>query len=99
MSRPPTGRTWMVTSRDTSDCHSLAAERTRIAPAVVSEARNVMIATTATSARPAMVEGGTIGVSERGRGIAMLAAARALPRLAPAGGTASFVDMQPALVQ
>ena len=33
---------------------------------VVSEARNVMMATTATSARPAIERFGTIGVSPRG---------------------------------
>ena len=33
---------------------------------VVSDAKNVMIATTATSARPAMERLGTIGVSPRG---------------------------------
>ena len=60
------GRTWMVTSRATSDCHSTAADRTSMTAPVVSEARNVMMATTATSARPAMERFGTIGVSPRG---------------------------------
>src|SRR6185436_16488125 len=78
---------------------SLAAARTRIAPAVVSEARKVMIATTATSARPAMVEGGTIGVSKRGGGMAASAAEAALARAASSGALVSVVDMQPALVQ
>ena len=53
----------MVTSRATSDCHSPAAARTSMTAPVVSEARNVMIATTATSARPAIERFGTIGVS------------------------------------
>ena len=56
----------MVISRETSDCQSLAAARTSITAPVVSEARNVMIATTATSARPAIEFFGTIGVSLRG---------------------------------
>ena len=56
----------MVISRATSDCQSLAAERTRITAPIVSEARKVMIATTAVSARPATVAFGTIGVSKLG---------------------------------
>ena len=68
MSRPAVGRTWMVTSRATSACQSLAAAYTSMTAPVVSEARNVMMATTATSARPAIVVRGTIGVSTRGSG-------------------------------
>src|SRR5450830_1154421 len=68
MSRPGAGITWMVTSRATSDCHSLAAPLTRITAPVVSEARNVMIATTATRARPDIELRGTSGVSKRGNG-------------------------------
>ena len=49
MSRPGAGRTWIVTSRPTSDCQSLAALTTSIAAPVVSEARKVMMATTAVS--------------------------------------------------
>ena len=56
----------MVTSRATSDCHSAAEDRTSMTAPVVSEARNVMIATTATSARPAIERFGTIGDSPRG---------------------------------
>ena len=56
----------MVTSRATSDCHSTAELRTSITAPVVSEARNVMMATTATSARPAIERFGTIGVSPIG---------------------------------
>ncbi len=58
----------MVTSRATSACQSLAAARTSMTAPVVSEARNVMMATTATSARPPIVLCGTIGVSTRGSG-------------------------------
>src|SRR5882757_5802243 len=68
MSRPAVGRTWIVTSRATSDCHSAAAARTSMTAPVVSDARKVMIATTATSARPAMVVLGTIGAWKLGSG-------------------------------
>ena len=66
MSRPGVTRTWIVTSRATSDCQSPAAECTSITAPVVSDARNVMIAMTAISARPPMVLSGTIGFSSRG---------------------------------
>src|SRR5665213_2052704 len=56
----------MVTSRATSDCHSLAAPPTRITAPMVSEARNVMMATTAISARPEIELRGTSAVSKRG---------------------------------
>ena len=58
----------MVISRETSACHSLAAPLTKITAPVVSEARNVMMATTATSARPEIDLRGTNGVSKRGSG-------------------------------
>src|SRR5262245_22487547 len=89
--RLPTGRTWMVTSRATSDCQSLAAARTSTTPPVVSEARKVMMATIATSARPAIVTLGTIGDTNCG--------------IAPGCGAAvtasmsSFIDMNPPFVQ
>ena len=67
-SRPGAGMIWMVTSRATSDCHSLAALPTSITAPVVSEARNVMMATTAISARPEIELRGTSGVSKRGSG-------------------------------
>jgi hypothetical protein len=52
-----------VTSRATSDCQSPATARTSITAPAVNDARNVMIAMTEISARPAMVELGTIGFS------------------------------------
>src|SRR5262249_32371533 len=64
-SRPDTGRIWIVISRATSDCHSAAEESTSMTAPVVSEARNVMIATTTISARPAIASRGTIGVAAR----------------------------------
>ena len=80
MSRLAAGRIWIVTSRATSDCHSVAAARTSTAAPDVSEARNVMIATTATSARPEIVDCGTIGVSKRGAGSAEGAAVAGVRR-------------------
>src|SRR5581483_7214157 len=100
MSRPAVGRTWMVTSRETFDCHSLAAERTMTAAPEVKEARNVMMATTARSARPEIVACGTIGDSKRGPATAGAAAgAGSLATGALPGTVVSLVDMQPAFVQ
>ncbi len=76
MSRPETGRTWIVTSRPTSDCQSDAAPTTIITAPVVSAARKVMIATTAASERPAIAPLGTIGVGARCTGIRTAAAWR-----------------------
>src|SRR5262245_55781328 len=89
--RLPTGRTWIVTSRATSDCQSLAAARTRTTAPVVSEARKVMIATIATSARPAIVPLGTIGVTNCGSAPGCGAAVTAL--------ISSFIDMNSSFVQ
>ena len=55
----------MVISRPTSDCQSLAASTTIITAPIVSAARNVMMATTAVSERPAIEPLGTIGPSGR----------------------------------
>src|SRR5206468_2494618 len=90
-SRLEIGRTWMVTSRATSDCQSLAADCTRTTAPAVSEARNVMIATIATSARPAIVPLGTIGDTNCGRAPGCGAGVTA--------STSSFIDMQPPFVQ
>src|SRR4051812_28283440 len=90
----------MVSSRATSDCQSVAADRTMITAPIVSEARKVMIATTAVSARPATVAFGTIGVSKLGNspGGCMPDAYGASP--APASSRSrSIVDMQPTFVQ
>jgi hypothetical protein len=59
----------MVTSRATSDCQSLAAPAINMTAPMVSDARNVMIATTAMSARPEIELRGTSGVSKRGIGL------------------------------
>ena len=56
----------MVTSREISDCHSPAALLTSTAAPVVNDTRKVMIATTATSARPEIELRGTSAVSKRG---------------------------------
>ena len=66
-SRPAAGRTWMVISLATSDCHSAADALTSSTAPVVIEARKVMMATTATSARPAIEARGTIGDRFRAR--------------------------------
>src|SRR5277367_6505843 len=63
MSLPAVGRTWIVISRAMSDCHSDAAPITIATPPLVTAARNIMIATTAVSAFPAIVSFGTIVVS------------------------------------
>ena len=51
---PAVGLIWIVTSRETSPRQSCEALVTRIAPPAVRQARNVMIAMTMTSARPAI---------------------------------------------
>src|SRR5499426_616883 len=66
---------------------------------VVSEARKVMMATTATRARPEIVACGTIGVSKRGSGWAEGAPGASSPWGWPAFVVASVVDMQTTLVQ
>src|SRR6516165_7982234 len=66
---------------------------------VVSEARKVMMATTATRARPEIVACGTIGVSKRGSGWAERAPGASSPCGWPAFVVASVVDMQTTLVQ
>src|SRR5712671_85787 len=82
----------MVISRATSDCQSLAADRTSITAPVVIEARNVMIATTATRARPEMVELGTIGESKLGSNSS--ASAGAASSISSGLTAGSIVDMQ-----
>src|SRR6201999_2581665 len=98
MSRPACGRIWMVISLATSDCHSAADALTRSTAPVVIEARKVMIATTATSARPEIEARGTIGDRLRARAGTC---GRSCPR--STSGTCSlpilFIDVQPSLVQ
>ena len=94
------GRTWMVTSRATSDCQSLAAARTSITAPVVSEARKVMMATTATSARPAidrLRHDRRLEARQRRRGERPPSSSACARRVS--GIVVSIVDMQPALVQ
>src|SRR5271163_4634966 len=98
MSRPGTGRTWMVTSRPTSDCQSLAALTTIITAPVVNAARKVMMATTAVSDRPAIDPPGTIGVGVVGASVRDDAVSP------PSHGSVrvlsgSVVDMQPSFVE
>ena len=57
----------MVISLDTSACQSVADALTSSTAPVVTEARKVMMATTATSARPEIDARGTIGDRLRAR--------------------------------
>src|SRR5689334_18087403 len=97
MSRPAAGRIWMVISRATSDCHSAAEPNMSITAPVVSEARNVMMATIAMRARPAIECFGTIGVSARGLSAADVGAIRSASYWASA--MRLLVEMHPPLVQ
>src|SRR5262245_17083548 len=96
-SRPGVGRTWMVTSRASSDCHSPAAALTSTTAPTVSDARNAMMATTATSARPAIESIGTIGVSSRRDDPISDPSSGWLVSIAI--GLGSFIVMQPPIVQ
>src|SRR5262245_29514736 len=97
MSRPAAGRIWIVTSRPTLPCHSLAAPRTSITAPVVSAAKNDMMAIAATRARAEMVARGTIGVWNRGG--AGVCAGTEPSRSCTCRSLASVIDMQAALVQ
>src|ERR1700742_3062356 len=88
----------MVISLATSDCHSAAEALTSSTAPVVIEARNVMMATTATSARPEIEARGTIGDMMRARAGTC---GRSLPR-STNGACSSpilLIDMQPSLMQ
>src|SRR5689334_22944161 len=99
MSWPSTGRTWIVTSRATADCHSMAADRTSMTAPRVRPARNVMMATTAINARPAIVSPGTIEVRLTGKSRPGRSDGSAWWVIAFMRGTGSFVNVQPAFVQ
>src|SRR6201991_5230154 len=88
----------MVISLATSDCHSAAEALTSSTVPVVIEAKNVMMATTATSARPAIEARGTIG--ERLRALAGTCG-RSCPRSTngPCSSPVLLIDMQPSLMQ
>src|SRR5690349_5149299 len=60
---PSTGRIWMVTSRPTSDDQAIADFCTRTTPPSVTPDRNVMMAMSSTSVRPATERSGTIGAA------------------------------------
>ena len=98
MSRPGVGRTWIVTSRPTSDCQSLAAFNTTIAAPVVSAARKVMMATTAVSERPAIEFFGTIGAAVGTEPTTAGDAARSSHGSAMVS-TGSIIDMKASLMQ
>src|SRR5579862_1429480 len=92
----------MVTSRETSERQSLAALTTIITAPAVSPARKVMMATTATSERPAIELLGTIAVATCGPWARNGAASRSShgsAMVSNCASTGSVVDMQPSLVQ
>src|SRR5579862_1609216 len=96
--RPGWGRTWIVISRPTSDCQVLAVLTTSIAAPVVSEARKVMMATTAPSERTAIELLGTIDAAPRGaRDSAGAPSSSSHGSAMTLSG--SLVDMQPSLMQ
>src|SRR5580692_2686110 len=88
----------MVISLATSDCHSAADALISNTVPVVIEARNVMMATTATSARPAIEARGTIG--DKLRALAGTCG-RSRPRSTngPRWSSALLIDVQPSLMQ
>src|ERR1700726_934782 len=88
----------MVISLATSDCHSDAEALTSSTVPVVIDARKVMIATTATSARPAIEARGTIGDRLRARAGTC---GRSCPRSisGPCSSPVLLIDMQPSLMQ
>src|SRR5437899_6131561 len=88
----------MVISLATSDCHSAADALTSSTVPVVIDARKVMMATTATSARPAIEARGTIGDRLRARAGSC---GRSRPRSTngPYSSPALLIDMQPPLMQ
>src|SRR6516162_1049509 len=98
-SRPANGRTWMVTSRATSDCQSLAAARTSITAPLVTQARKVMIATTATRASPATLDAGTMDESKAGSSSSVGGSADSSASCRSASTLRSVIDMQPASMQ
>src|SRR6202012_2205506 len=88
---------WMVISLATPACHSAAEALTSSTAPVVIEARKVMIATTATSARPEIDARGTMGDRLRARAGTC---GRSLPR-STSGVCSSvlLIDVQPSLMQ
>src|SRR5262245_37512465 len=94
-SRPGVGRIWIVTSRATADCHSPAAAPISTTPPTVSEARNVMMAITETSARPATESTGPMDVSRRRTCAGVSTGTLSSTSI----GLASFIVVQPSFVQ
>src|SRR6185295_3795029 len=88
----------MVISLATSDCHSDADAPTSSTAPVVMEARKVMMATTATSARPEIEARGTIG--DRLRACAG-SCGRSFPRSTSGACSSPFllIDVQASLMQ
>src|SRR5690606_38608077 len=95
MSRPSTGRIWIVASRAICDCHVEAVSRTSVTAPRVRQERNVMIAMTRISAWPATLPAGTSGACRRCE-----RAAGSLRRAgAPSSVEGSIMDFQPSARQ
>src|SRR3981189_357698 len=88
----------MVISLATSDCHRAPDALTSSTVPVVIDARKVMMATTATSARPAIEARGTIGDRLRARAGTC---GRSRPRSTngPCSSPVLLIDMQPSLME
>src|SRR3954453_13170459 len=87
----------MVISLATSDCHSDAEALTSSTVPVVIDARNVMIATTPTRARPAIEARGTMGDRLRARAGTC---GRSCPKsINGPCWSALFIDVQTSLMQ
>ena len=87
-SRLSAGRTWMVISRDTSCVQPRDASAITATVPAVSAARKVMMATTVTSARPAMRSAGTSGMSRLSSRPAISRGIALPPNRGPAGAFA-----------
>src|SRR3569833_1515203 len=68
---PSTGRSWIETSRPTSDDQAIADFCTSTTPPSVTPDKNVMIAISSTSVRPATERSGTMAVVRFGAGLAV----------------------------
>src|ERR1700694_520105 len=88
----------MVISLAPSDCHSAADALTSSTVPVVIDARKVMMATTATSARPAIEARGTIGDTLRARAGTCGGSWPRSPN-GPCSSGVLLINMQPSLMQ
>src|SRR5271156_1381286 len=100
ISRPEVGRTWMVTSRPTSDSQSLAVPTIMVTAPAVSAARKVMMAITEVSERPEIEPEGTILVGACGASACTAEATRSSHgSVIVSSSRGSVVDMKPSVMQ